>query len=65
MKLFQIYEEDLETLERAVPALVAAMSPDAINSKEIQEHADMCRSVISKVRWNYGPHTKTEKVSES
>lgn len=59
MKLFQIYEEDLETLERAVPALVAALSSDSINNKEIQEYADMCRTIISRVRWNYGPHTES------
>lgn len=62
MKLFQIYEDDLETLERAIPALVAALSPDALNLKEIQEHADMCRSAVSKVRWNYGPHSVTQTL---
>lgn len=64
MKLFQIYEDDLETLERAIPALCEALSPDALNRKDIQEHADMCRSIVSKVRWNYGPHVVTKVIAD-
>lgn len=53
-KLFQIREDDLETLETAVPALVARhehdLSPaDKVAVRQIQD-------VLQKVRWNYGPH---------
>jgi hypothetical protein len=61
-KLFEIYEEDLETLERALPELYDSLRPEAKNRQDIREHAQMVKDVLSKVRWNYGPHVHTEVV---
>lgn len=60
MKLFQIYEEDLATLEAALPKLV-----DKIETR--MDNADRVRirnvqAVLSRVRWNYGPHFEGERI---
>jgi len=61
--LHQIYEEDLETLERAIPCLQEAlMFTGAVTRPDIQEHLSMCKTILSNVRWNYGPPTEAEEV---
>lgn len=64
VKHFIISEDDLETLERALPCLQDAMmsAPDAINRKDIHDHLSMTKAILSNVRWNYGPPTQVENV---
>lgn len=50
---FQIYEEDLGELERALPQLAEAMTPALNNRLRVQLRR--CQSILSNVRWNYGP----------
>lgn len=61
-QLFQINEQDLETLERATPAIASALPPEALDRKDIREHLEMVKKVLSDVRWDYGPHSDVEIV---
>lgn len=62
MKLYQVTEDDLETLESALPSLQDAMmsTPEIINRNDVQEHLAMVKVIISNIRWNYGPPTNVE-----
>lgn len=59
-KLFQIYQDDLADLERIVPQI----------SDKLMEHLDPAlktqfrrlKTILSDVRWNYGPPLHVEKV---
>lgn len=63
--MHQIYEEDLEVLERAIPLLQAAlMETEVINRPEIKEHLLICKTILSNVRWNYGPPQAVERITE-
>lgn len=64
VKHFIISEDDLETLERALPSLQDAMmgAPDVINRKDVHDHLQMSKAILSNVRWNYGPPTNVEIV---
>lgn len=53
-KLFQIREDDLLTLETAVPALVARHEHDLSTKDKVAVR--QIQDVLQKVRWNYGPH---------
>jgi hypothetical protein len=58
--MFQIAEDDLETMEAALPKLQEALmgNPSGeppINRKDVNEHLQMLKSIVSNVRWNYGP----------
>ncbi len=59
-KLFQIYEEDLGELERLLPQIAEAVTP-ALNNK-LRVQLRRCQSIMSSVRWNYGPHTNVEII---
>ena len=54
-KLFQIHEEDLSELERILPQLAEALTPVLDNRLRVQLRR--CQSIVSDVRWNYGPPT--------
>lgn len=59
-KLFQVYEQDLETLERDLPAflsrhMICLTNADRAAVRRMQE-------VITNVRWNYGPPTEVESM---
>lgn len=56
-KLFQVYEEDLVSLERTMPLLVDALGV-AINRPEVHVMAEQVKEILSNVRWNYGPPTE-------
>lgn len=61
MKLYQINESDLETLERELPSLMdfSSCQSDAWNQREdIREAWEMVQKIVSNVRWNYGPPTQ-------
>jgi hypothetical protein len=64
MKMFRISEDDLETVESALPALQEAMmaSPEVINRKDTREHLSMLKRIVSDVRWSYGPPTNVERI---
>ena len=62
MKLFQIYESDLQKLEHALPQVFDALSPDQKNDPRVQVLFEECEEVLSSVRWNYGPHTNVQRI---
>lgn len=63
-KLHQITEEDLQTLERSLPELQAALidvlaGPDA---PRLRTHLRSVKTILSNVRWDYGPPEQVERV---
>lgn len=64
MKMYQINEDDLETLESTLPHLQDAMmsAPEVINRKDVHEHLSMIKTILSNVRWNYGPPMNVERI---
>lgn len=65
MNLFQIYETDLETLERELPVLMSATLMSC-NDPLIRKRWETVRDILTKVRWNYGPPlvVKTEDAAD-
>jgi hypothetical protein len=61
MKLFQVYENDLQKLEYALPRLQEALLP-RLNDPELQVLFAECKEVISNIRWNYGPPSEVQVV---
>lgn len=59
-KLFQIYEEDLAELEKIIPQLAESLMPSLDNKKRVQLRR--CQSILSSVRWNYGPPSEVEII---
>jgi hypothetical protein len=64
MKMYRISQDDLETVELALPELQDAMmsAPQVINRKDVHEHLSMLKRIISDIRWNYGPPTNVERI---
>lgn len=60
MKQFQINEEDLGELEKTLPQLAEAMLPLLNNRLRVQLRR--CQSILSNVRWNYGPASEVREV---
>lgn len=65
-KVFQIYETDLEVLERELPAISSAceMSPAYNGNKCLKDALGMVKKIVSDVRWNYGPAQESHKVED-
>lgn len=59
MKLFQIYENDLQKLETAIPQLMEAAGT-ALNQPEIQVLFSEVKDILSNIRWGYGPPSEVE-----
>jgi hypothetical protein len=59
-KLFQVYENDLGELERTLPQLAEALTPVLDNRLRVQLRR--CQSILSSVRWGYGPPTDVRVV---
>lgn len=59
-KQFQITEEDLCELERNLPEFAEAMI-DTL-SPRLRMKLQKCQSVLSNVRWSYGPPRNVEKI---
>jgi hypothetical protein len=59
-KVFQVYEEDLGELEQTLPQLAQALTPVLNNKLRVQLRR--CQSILSNIRWEYGPPTEVEKV---
>jgi hypothetical protein len=57
-KLFQIEEEDLCKLEHILPELAQALMPSLNNKLRVQLR--QCQSILSNVRWSYGPAGQVE-----
>lgn len=59
-RMFQIYESDLAELEKIIPA----MSDGQMGNWTPRERTQLRRvkDILSNVRWNYGPHTKVERI---
>lgn len=64
-KLYQIYDVDLEALESNLPALMDA-GLAACNNAVVRKRWEQVKSIVSNVRWNYGPPAvvKTESATE-
>lgn len=60
-RLFQIYEEDLQTLETALPRLQDALGV-AMNLPEVQVMVGEVKEILSNVRWNYGPYQEVRRI---
>jgi hypothetical protein len=59
-QVFQIHEEDLATLESTLPQLADRLTPDLDNRLRVQIRR--VQSILSNVRWNYGPPTEIETL---
>ena len=64
MRLFQINEVDLEVLERELPNIIALAesAPTWNEAKDVREAASMVKTIISNVRWGYGPASRVETI---
>lgn len=63
MRMFQVREDDLQFLEETLPRLMdhgCFQGGDV--PRDVQELWDMTRSIVSKVRWNYGPPSTVEII---
>jgi hypothetical protein len=59
-KLFQVYEDDLGELERILPQLSEALTPSLDNRLRVQLRR--CQTILSHVRWDYGPATEVRII---
>ena len=57
-----ITEDDLVTLEQAIPALYQALSAEAKNNPTLRDYARMCQTILSRVRWDYGPYSEVQSI---
>jgi hypothetical protein len=60
-RMFQVYENDLQKLEHALPLLHDALGL-GLNRPDVQVLIEEVKEIISNVRWNYGPHTLVATV---
>lgn len=60
MSQFRINEQDLSELERIMPELAQALMPTLNNKLRVQLRR--CQTILSSVRWSYGPPTEVEIV---
>lgn len=59
-KLYQIHEEDLGELERTLPQLAEALMP--VLDNRLRVHLRRCQSILSNIRWNYGPPSDVQII---
>lgn len=62
-KLLQIYDEDLATLEQLCPEITDRPIGQMDNALRIKVRR--IQTILSNVRWNYGPPTQVESISAS
>jgi len=60
MKLYQIYEDDLAELERILPEIAGCLTP--VLGARLRVQLRRVQSILSAVRWNYGPPTDVERI---
>lgn len=59
-RLYRVCEEDLAELEKTIPLLSEAML--TIQTPLTRTKLRLCKSILSDIRWDYGPHGKAEQV---
>lgn len=59
-KMYQIYDDDLATLERTLPQLADALGPTLNNRLRVQLR--QVQRILSNVRWDYGPPSEVRIV---
>lgn len=60
-QLFQITEDDLVVLEQELPKLLDA-SNMVCNNPIHRKRWEMVKSILSNVRWGYGPPLSVERI---
>ncbi len=55
-KLFRIEETDFDELEKIIPQLADALMPNLSN--KLRSQLRRCKTILSNVRWEYGPAGK-------
>lgn len=65
-RLFQIREDDLAELERIAPDLCQALfdklGRGAPGATKLRKQLEKVRTILSDVRWNYGPPLDVERA---
>lgn len=61
-KLFQIYDDDLAALEQTLPEITKAITVGMDNA--MRAKIRRVQTILTNVRWNYGPHTEVERVDD-
>lgn len=61
MKLFQIYEPDLQKLEAALPRIMDAVGV-RVSEPALMVLFEEVKGVLSDVRWNYGPPSEVQVI---
>jgi hypothetical protein len=62
MKLFQMYEDDLQKMEALLPMVVDRLGM-AMNDPALQVAAEELKRIVSDVRWNYGPPSEVKHIA--
>lgn len=61
-QVFQIHEESLAELERILPQISEALVP--VLTPRLKTKLRHCKTILSDVRWDYGPPLESEAVSD-
>lgn len=61
VRLFQIREDDLETLERVLPELMQS-NMVSHNDPKVRVRWRKVREIVADVRWNYGPFSDVTEI---
>jgi len=63
-KMFQIAEQDLQSLESILPLIYEEATDLKIlnQRRDLQDSFIMVKEILSKVRWNYAPHTDIQEI---
>lgn len=59
-KTFQMYDDDLASLERLLPEICSEIMPHLNNRLRMKFRE--CKRILTDVRWNYGQPHMVEKV---
>jgi hypothetical protein len=62
VRLFQITNDDLVELERVLPELSESLAVTEEYSPRIRSQLRRVQTILSNVRWGYGPPTHVERV---
>lgn len=61
-KMYQIREDDLCELERVLPELHVALGVNT--TPAVRTKLRRVKTILSNVRWDYGPHENVENVDD-
>lgn len=56
----QIHDEDFEALERIIPEIADSLSVHL--TPRLRTQLRSVKTILSNIRWNYGPHTDVEII---